>query len=878
MPLEDPEFILSNELKYYAMSASVSAIGATSLIQLFATQKIAEESQPLERKLNQLSDLRSGKSGLAALNSSLSSLNNLLGSLQKPESNPFGNLNQVVNNESDSFDVEVSLEADAGSHSVQVLRLAKADTRFSKVFSADGDDLASFFADKGEQTFSINLASPTDSNPDNRIDIDVTVNPAGETNRDILDSIASSINDAIAQAAKEGRIGAPQAARAQVVLESDDSVRLTLRSGNTGFTHRLGLEDSSDSLLSKLQLNRNAAINTIINTGEGGSSVTDATTAKLNGSSIAGPFTVDESNNQLDIRINGSTINATLTTGFYESLDDLASELESQIGAGVSVTAGDNYLAIETVETGSDASIQVLGGTALELLGLGTDNEAASIKGTGIAGPIVIDTDNRTFEINVDGEAISAQLSEGTYASLNDIAAELETKIGADKINVLVEDNALKIETATAGADSSLQITGGDALDTLGFGDYITNAVLIGDAIDQIPITITNRNDQLKFRINGKQENIKIERGTYNNLEDLAASIEDGFKRGGVSVSVVDNAIKIETVSGGASSSIQVVGGDDAVALLGFEVMDEAVTGRSIDAVFGADGNPISKVTGTDEEIIEGGGNGAIIRSNPSSGGMIYEVGTSESNSLLNSLAIIDGVEFVSDTNQLKDVIPGVSINLKLIDSEAHSFTIEQDISGVKEGISSLINTVNVALGEIQEKVDALSTRGLSEDTLLIHRFTSFQHRLGSDIASTSIDNPDGPQRLSDIGFTLGAGGTIEISEDALNGALEDDPNAVAELFNGSNGIITQLQQRVNSFENDQNVVERSLSSFNRRIENVQKQILSIEGRIDRTKELLEEEAAFFQNQLSVFQLQQETLFKLFRTRVSNEIGFDNTK
>jgi flagellar hook-associated protein 2 len=245
------------------------------------------------------------KSVMSDFNSKLSALHKVLTSLTDPLTGTFQG--KTATTSATAFSVSASIEAAAGSHTLEVLRLASADTRISKQYSSSGSTLRSFFDTNGAQTFTIRVVSPTDTDPNNRVDIQVTVNPTGSTDKEILSEIATAINDAFRTAFDAGTIKSDERAYASVINETSDTARLSLRSGKTGFTYRLEFVDSADGLLSALEINNN-----VVASGAGGGQVkavgTDETDSELNSKFILDGLTLYRNSNRVTDALTGVTI------------------------------------------------------------------------------------------------------------------------------------------------------------------------------------------------------------------------------------------------------------------------------------------------------------------------------------------------------------------------------------------------------------------------------------------------------------------------------------------------------------------------------------------------------------------------------------------
>jgi len=254
--------------------------------QLIA-QTIQLERQPQRDLKNERGEQKRLKGVLKDFDSELSALHGQLESLTDTVSNPFDGRAATTSGSTDAFSVSGSDAAGFGSHSLKVDRLASADGRISKQYTADGTALRSFFDTNGAQTFSIGVATPTEANPDARTDVSVTVDPTGTTNGEILDDIRAAIDDAMASAVDDGTLTSDQRASVSVINETSSTARLSLRSAQTGFGGRLTFSDSANGLLSALEVNANA-----VASGTGGGQITEVGTSETD-SQLNSQFTLD---------------------------------------------------------------------------------------------------------------------------------------------------------------------------------------------------------------------------------------------------------------------------------------------------------------------------------------------------------------------------------------------------------------------------------------------------------------------------------------------------------------------------------------------------------------------------------------------------------
>lgn len=279
-----------------------SVSGLSGGYQQLINSIILSEKSPQLRMEQKKSDLKVYKGVLTDLDSKLSGLNSALKTFTSETSNPF-EASTAATSDTSAFSISSGSDAALGTHTLQVDRLAQTDTRVSKQFTSSNTGLAG----TGSKTFEISVASPTDTDETNRETISVTVDPAGSTNEEVLEEIAASINTAMANAVDDGTIESAEKAQASVVMESSGTVRLSVRSGQTGYSNRLEFTDT-DGLLGTLDIN---AADTTTDDGSGGQIYdvgTSATDSKLNSQFVLDGLTLYRDSNSVDDALNDVTL------------------------------------------------------------------------------------------------------------------------------------------------------------------------------------------------------------------------------------------------------------------------------------------------------------------------------------------------------------------------------------------------------------------------------------------------------------------------------------------------------------------------------------------------------------------------------------------
>ena len=258
------------------MSVDIStALSSQSSIQSLVDQYMAIEARPQQQLEEKKETLTTRKKTLTELDSSLSALRSKADELLDPTIEQF-NLKSGKSSDSEKFIVTADAAAEIGNHSISVERMAIADTRVSKQVTDDASDFTDILTD---QVFSIEIANPTEEDSENRISIDITIaaDQFQNTNADLLDYIATTINAAMSSAVAADTVNIDEVVRASVVSEVDGSSRIVIRSNNSGYDYRMDFSDSADNLLGRLEANQAAAVS-----GSSGGYITEVGTSRTN--------------------------------------------------------------------------------------------------------------------------------------------------------------------------------------------------------------------------------------------------------------------------------------------------------------------------------------------------------------------------------------------------------------------------------------------------------------------------------------------------------------------------------------------------------------------------------------------------------------------
>lgn len=265
------------------------------------------ESRPRFLLESRQDTLKTRKTVLSDIDSKLSALSTLSKRLTDSITDYFA-IKSVSSSDETIITATADATALASSHDVIVSRLASSDTRVSMQYTETDTDLKTFFDTNGSQTFQIQVGHPTTDDSSNRVDISVTINPTGTDNDSILTEIAVAINSAMSSAVAAETIDADEKVSASVVHEEDGTSRLIFRSTQSGFTNRQSFTDSTNSLLSTLEIS-----NSVLSSGTAGGYITaigtTASDSELNSQLLVDGLTFYRDSNTINDIMDGVTMN-----------------------------------------------------------------------------------------------------------------------------------------------------------------------------------------------------------------------------------------------------------------------------------------------------------------------------------------------------------------------------------------------------------------------------------------------------------------------------------------------------------------------------------------------------------------------------------------
>jgi flagellar hook-associated protein 2 len=202
-----------------------------------------------------------------------------------------------------------------------------------------------------------------------------------------------------------------------------------------------------------------------------------------------------------------------------------------------------------------------------------------------------------------------------------------------------------------------------------------------------------------------------------------------------------------------------------------------------------------------------------------------------------NGIVKVDGFEFEIDENKLKDMIPGVTLDLKqAAPGRAISVGVKEDLEVVSGKIKTFVDAVNGVLTFIQgqnklnEKTD--TSRTLGGDSLL----RSVEMRFRQLLQGSQMGTGGSIRQLSQLGIHFNRAGTIDFDQKKFDNTLAADPDSVHKFFMGdgfNTGFVNVTKREISTLLNS------SFGQISNRKRGLQQKIDQIDQRVEQKERQL---------------------------------------
>jgi flagellar hook-associated protein 2 len=536
----------------------------------------------------------------------------------------------------------------------------------------------------------------------------------------------------------------------------------------------------------------------------------------------------------------GSTFTVNLATA--KTVGDVITAINNASGGKVtaSIPTGSTSIQLtdKTTGNGTLGVTDINGSQAAVDLGLTTAATGKTLTGA----PVIAGLDTTLLSSLNGGSGLS--LGEIAFTDRSGASQTVDLS-GAHTVQDVIDDinnaTGVKLKASLNSAGNGIQITdasggsgnlviadagGGNSAQTLGINgtfaptqtavqgkdldkQWVTDSTLLsslngGQGIDQSAFTITNSK--------GAVSTINLASGNITTVGQLLYQINN-TQGGGVqaSINASGNGLELTDTAGGngkltvadtngtAASDLNIAGTATGTTINGAYAKTINVTANdTLSDVETAINNLNFGVTAT---IVNDGSSVAPYRLSLTSknsglaGGVTVDTGTTNLGTqtlvqaqnaavFIGSSTSTQPLLVTSSSNNITNVISGVTLNLTGVSSQPVTLNVSQDTSGISTALQDFVTTFNGLATQISQQ----STFNTSSNTAGVLLGNPVAANITSSLytAMNSVVGTGTYKVLAQLGITVGTGGQLTFDQDTFNQAIATDPTAVENLFNAS--------------------------------------------------------------------------------------------
>lgn len=219
----------------------------------------------------------------------------------------------------------------------------------------------------------------------------------------------------------------------------------------------------------------------------------------------------------------------------------------------------------------------------------------------------------------------------------------------------------------------------------------------------------------------------------------------------------------------------------------------------------------------------------------------------------------LDGFEFELPDNVAKDLIPGVTLDLKqAAPGKDIRVSVKENLEVISGKIKSFVDAYNGALGFIQGQhklskgANGKESLGpLGGDSLL----RNIENRLRRIIQTPQYDNGSPIRTLNELGIEFSRNGTLNFSQDKFNKQLSANPKAVAAFLRGdgfNTGFVSTVKREMGYLLNGQfGALSQRKKGINDKVEAMNRQIENKEKQLEKKEEYLRRKFSDLETKMS---------------------------
>ena len=202
-----------------------------------------------------------------------------------------------------------------------------------------------------------------------------------------------------------------------------------------------------------------------------------------------------------------------------------------------------------------------------------------------------------------------------------------------------------------------------------------------------------------------------------------------------------------------------------------------------------------------------------------------------ETTAAANARLTIDGLEVTGSSNELTDVIPGLTLSLtKAKPGESFAVTVSSDNSALQTNLQSFITAYNATLKTLASSSAYNATTetasALTGDSMVRAMQSQMRNLVGAQVND-----------LKAVGVSIAKDGSLSLDTTKFGTALASDPAAASRLFGADGKINTGLTSTLNgALDTVDGTLTTRTTSLNKQLKDLEKQTDALDLRMEKVQ------------------------------------------
>lgn len=197
----------------------------------------------------------------------------------------------------------------------------------------------------------------------------------------------------------------------------------------------------------------------------------------------------------------------------------------------------------------------------------------------------------------------------------------------------------------------------------------------------------------------------------------------------------------------------------------------------------------------------------------------------------------LDGIAITSASNNVTGALNGVTIALTKAGDT--TLNVTQDNTAAQTAVQGFVdayNAYNTAVQQLDYNPSTKAIGALFGDTTMNSVERSVSSVLSGAVSGNSIGT------LAALGITRGDNGVMTSDPNKLTAALTADPNAVQNLFAGTNGYATKLNAALDTYTSSTGIISTRTTSLNNNLTQLGTQQTALDNRMAQYQDQLQKQ------------------------------------